>query len=150
MSDSEREVETQTLLAAGQELVEVPIVLPVLPVRDVVLFPGVTVPLAIGREKSLQALEQAGPGGFMIVATQRDPAIEDPGIDDLFPTACVVRVMRVIDARRDGKQAIVVGIVRTRLAELLATEPAFTMRLDPIPDEDPDPERRDELWTRFS
>jgi len=151
VSDSEQEietVETQTLLAAGQEFVEVPVVLSVLPVRDVVLFPGVTVPLAIGREKSLQALEQAGTGGFMIVATQRDPATEEPYVEDLFPTACVVRIMRVIDARRDGKQAIVVGIVRTKLGEPLATEPALTMPLQAIPDEDPDPERRDELWKR--
>jgi ATP-dependent Lon protease len=103
------------MLSVGQELVEVPSVLPVLPVRDVVVFPGVTVPLAIGRERSLAALDAAGQGGFMIVATQRDPATEEPSLDDLYGVACVVRVMRIIDARRDGKRAIVVGVVRTRL-----------------------------------
>ena len=108
------------LLSIGQEQVQVPTVLPVLPVRDVVVFPGVTVPLAIGRPASLAALDQAGPGGFMIVATQRDPVIEEPGLEDLYPVGCVVRVLRIIDARRDGKQAIVVGVVRTRLAPTLS------------------------------
>ncbi len=59
---------------------EIPAVLPVLPVRDVVVFPGVTVPLAVGREKSLAALEEASESGFLIVASQRDPATEDPEI----------------------------------------------------------------------
>jgi ATP-dependent Lon protease len=140
----------QEVLLAGQERVALPSVLPVLPVRDVVVFPGVTVPLSIGRPRSLAALERAGQGGFLIVATQRDPATEDPGLGDLHPVACVVRVIRIIDARRDGKQAIVVGIVRTRLPA--APEPgdgaALLVRLDPIPDLDLDTPERQALWKR--
>jgi len=133
----------------GPDEVEVPGVLPVLPVRDVVMFPGVTIPLAIGREKSLAALEQAGEGGFLIVATQRDAATEEPTGDDLFPVACVVRVMRLIDARRDGKQAIVVGVVRTRLTHPpVATEPALRMRLEPLQDEKAESPELESLWKR--
>jgi hypothetical protein len=55
---AESDSETQIHLIAGQESVELPAILPVLPVRDVVVFPGVTVPLAVGREKSLAALEE--------------------------------------------------------------------------------------------
>src|SRR5262245_46169279 len=66
------------VLGAGQERVELPGILPVLPVRDVVVFPGVTVPLAIGRPGSLAALQRAGQGGFLVVATQRDPALDEP------------------------------------------------------------------------
>ncbi len=124
-----------------------PGVLPVLPVRDVVMFPGVTIPLAIGREKSLAALEQAGQGGFLIVATQRDASSEDPTADDLFPVACVVRVLRVIDARRDGKQAIVVGVVRTRLSHPpVANDPALRMRLEPLQDEKDESAELQSLW----
>ena len=46
--------------------------------------------------------------------------------------ACVVRVVRVIDARRDGKQAIVVGVARTHLSAPISHDPAMTMRIDPI------------------
>jgi len=139
--------EATDLLSLGQEQVEVPAVLPVLPVRDVVVFPGVTVPLAIGRPRSLAALEEAGQGGFMIVATQRDPSTEDPGLEDLHPVGCVVRVLRVIEARRDGKQAIVVGAVRTRLQAPVLSEGdgAMMMRVHPLPDESSDSQRVEEV-----
>src|SRR5262245_4882465 len=80
------------VLGAGQERVELPAILPVLPVRDVVVFPGVTVPLAIGRAGSLAALQRAGQGGFLVVATQRDPATDEPTLADLHRVACVARV----------------------------------------------------------
>jgi len=149
LSQDESTTGDHVLLELGEERVSVPSVLPVLPVRDVVVFPGVTVPLAIGREASLAALERAGQGGFLIVATQRDAGIDTPGIDDLFPVACVVRVLRVIDARRDGKQAIVVGIVRTRLADTLQTESgSMLMPLDALMDESDASPELDTLWRR--
>jgi ATP-dependent Lon protease len=101
-------------------------------VRDVVLFPGVTVPLAVGRGKSLAALEQAGADGYLIIATQRDPSIEDPEIEDLHPVACVGRVLRLIDAKQNGKQAVVLGVARTRLQAFEKTHPAVNVRLDPV------------------
>ena len=143
---AESDSESQTHLVVGQETVEIPTILPVLPVRDVVVFPGVTVPLAIGREKSLAALEEASQSGFLIVASQRDPSIEDPQVDDLFPVGCVVRVVRIIDARRHGKQAIVVGVVRTRLGSPIAESPALQMRLDALTDPELDAARTDPLW----
>ena len=132
----------------GGERFLVPTELPVLAVRDVVIFPGVTVPLAIGREKSLAALEHAGQGGFMVVATQRDASLEEPQLADLFPTACVVRVVRVMDSRRDGKQAVVVGIVRTRLSELLQTDPTLVVKLDALSDVPVPDAELDSRWKR--
>ena len=151
MSNSEEtgpQRERQNLLGAGQERVEVPAILPVLAVRDLVVFPGVTVPLSVGRAKSLAALERAGTGGFLIVATQREAGIEDPGVGDLHPMGCVARVMRVIDARQESKQAIVVGVTRTRLGPALAESPALLMRLDPVPDVEGDAAERDAIWKR--
>jgi ATP-dependent Lon protease len=140
--------EHRDLWVAGQERVQVPRILPVLPVRDVVIYPGVTVPLAIGRPRSLAALEAAGPSGFLIVATQRDPATEEPGIDDLHPVACVVRIVRIIDAKRDGKQAVVVGVARTRLGPPTSLDPALTMPIEPIAEIDEDTPEREALWQR--
>ena len=150
MSDKNREDEEQSLLIAGHERIQIPAVLPVLPVRDVVVFPGVTVPLSIGRPKSLAALERAGEGGFIIVPTQRDPATEDPSAEELFPVACIVRVLRVIDSRAGGKQAIVVGVARTRTGAPVDLAPAMTMRLDPLMDLETDPAEIDELWGRVA
>jgi ATP-dependent Lon protease len=134
--------------AAGREQVQVPVVLPVLPVRDVVIFPGVTVPLSVGRPRSLAALEAAGADGFLIVATQRDAALEDPALEDLHPVGCIARVVRIIDARRDGKQAIVAGVARTRLSAPVAHEPALRMRIDPLPDVEVESPERDAAWQR--
>jgi ATP-dependent Lon protease len=148
--EDQREDEKPSVIDVGQEQVEVPSLLPVLPVRDVVVFPGVTVPLAVGRPGSLAALDRAGQGGFLIVATQRDPATESPGVADLYPVACVVRVMRLIDARRDGKQAIVAGVVRTRLSAQPEPEAdgAMMMRLDPLSDGESDSPELEALWKR--
>jgi ATP-dependent Lon protease len=143
-----QDVEKQSILAAGRERIQIPAVLPLLPVRDVVLFPGVTVPLAVGRSKSLAALEQAGADGYLIVATQRDPSTEDPEVEDLHPVACVGRVLRLIDAKQNGKQAVVVGVARTRLRDFEQTDPGVTVRLDPIPEIDTESPELDQAWQR--
>ena len=69
-------------------------------------------------------------------------------MDDLHPMGCVARVMRVIDARQESKQAIVVGVARTRLGPPLAESPALLMRLDPVPDSEENAAARDEVWKR--
>jgi ATP-dependent Lon protease len=116
----------------GEERIEIPAVLPVLPVRDAVVFPGMSVPLAIGRPRSLAALDAAGASGFLMVATQKDPTTEEPGLSDLYPIACVTRIVRVVDARREGKQAIVVGLLRARLVAVESHDAALFARIEPL------------------
>src|SRR5512134_1496291 len=116
----ERDDGHQAVLVAGQERVELPNVLPVLPVRDVVVFPGVTMPLAIGRPRSLSALEEAGQDGYLLVVAQRDPLTENPGLEELQEVGTIVRVMRIIDTRREGKQALVVGLARAVMTRTVA------------------------------
>jgi len=116
----------------GADIVEVPAILPVLPVRDVVVFPGVTMPLAIGRTRSLAALEAAGQDGYLLVVSQRDPLTENPGIDDLHEVGTIVQVMRVIDARREGKQALVVGLARAVMTRTVAREPTLRVQIQPL------------------
>ena len=134
------------MTGVGGERLELPEVMPLLPVRDAVVFPGVTRPLAIGRPKSLAALAEAGQGGFLVIASQRDAETEDPGVADLHPVACIVRVARVIDARGDGKQAIVVGVARTRLGDAVASEPCLRVRIAPLAEIDAPAPARDALW----
>ena len=133
-------------MGVGGEALEIPEVLPLLPVRDAVVFPGVTRPLAIGRAKSLAALAEAGQGGFLVIASQREAELEDPGIDELWPVACIVRVARIIDARGDGKQAIVVGVARTRLGDAEQSDPHLRVRIDPLTELDATSPERDAAW----
>ena len=118
----------------GDEIFEIPAVLPLIPVRDVVVYPGVTVPLAIGRRKSLAALGRAGQDGFMLLATQRDPDTQDPGLDDLHTVGTIVKILRIIDARGEGKQALVAGVSRARVERLMTLEPQILVRVTPLPD----------------
>jgi ATP-dependent Lon protease len=111
---------------------EVPAVLPVLPVRDVVVYPGVTVPLTVGRRKSVAALDEAGHDGYLLVVPQRDAATEEPSLSDLYEVGSIVRLMRTVDARREGKQALVVGIARARIGERVGVEPAVRVKYEPV------------------
>ncbi len=145
MTGPDSEPDSDRVIVVGEERLEVPGVLPVLPVRDAVVFPGMTVPLAVGRTGSVAALDEAGTGGLLVVATQRDPSTEEPGLPDLHPMACIARVVRIADARREGKQAIVVGLLRTRLESLAPADgPTLRVLVDPVPDPvDTDPEREE-------
>lgn len=89
-------------------------------------------PLAIGRTRSLAALEDAGQDGFMLVVSQRDPMTENPEVDDLYEVGTIVRVMRIIDARREGKQALVVGLARAVMTRTTALEPTLRAQVRPL------------------
>ncbi|MBW2312913.1 MAG: endopeptidase La [Deltaproteobacteria bacterium] len=134
----------------GDEFLDVPRILPVLPVRDAVVFPGVTAPLAVGREGSISALEEAGEGGFLLIGTQRDPATEHPEIEDLHPVGCIARVVKVMGIRGEGgKHAVVVGVVRARLGEAAPTEgPALRIAIKPLIDDASESAERDVAWHR--
>jgi len=130
------------IIAAGGEALEVPTRVPLLPVRGAAVLPGMSVPLVVGRPASLAALDRAAPSGFLLVATQIDPELEEPGLSELHPVACLTRVARVVGAAREGKQAIVGGVVRARLVSLDEEDGAVIARIDPLPEPtEPSPER---------
>ena len=118
----------------GSESIEIPATLPVLPVRDAVVFPGTTVPLSVGRPRSLAALDEAGATGLILVATQRDPKEEEPGIDGLHPVATIAKIVRTADARQNAKQAIVIGVVRARFGAAPSTGRALRASVLPVLD----------------
>ncbi|HIG00583.1 MAG TPA: endopeptidase La [Myxococcales bacterium] len=121
----------EVLDPAGESL-QVPSVLPLLPVRDIIIFPGVTVPLTVGRLKSIAALERTGTNGFMLVVTQRNASTEEPSVDDLFEVGTLVKVLRIVDARHEGKQALVVGIARVELGEIVSQSPELSAQFTPM------------------
>jgi ATP-dependent Lon protease len=121
-------------ITIGTESIDIPAVLPVLPVRDAVVFPGTTVPLSIGRARSLAALDEAGSSGLILVATQRDPKQEEPSLDALHPVATIAKIVRTTEARQNAKQAIVIGVVRARFAEAPVTGRALRATVTPLPE----------------
>ncbi len=114
------------------ESFRLPRVLPLLPVRDIIIFPGVTVPLTVGRRKSIAALEATGTNGIMLVVTQKNASVEEPSPDDLFEVATLVKVLRIVDARHEGKQALVVGIARADLGDFVSESPELRASYKPL------------------
>jgi len=144
---SEKSDERVAIQDPTGESLNVPAILPVLPVRDVIVFPGVTVPLTIGRRRSVAALEEAGANGYLLVLTQHEPTTEEPGLGDVYAVGTVVRVMRVVDARREGKQALVVGIARARVDRVITEEPAMQVRFESLSDT-PASSHDEAIWRR--
>jgi ATP-dependent Lon protease len=76
---------------------EIPRILPLMPVRDVVIFTDMVLPLFVGREKSVRAVQEAvAKEGYLFLATQMDPAIDNPDTDEIFSTGTVSRVLRML------------------------------------------------------
>ncbi|NER14060.1 endopeptidase La [Leptobacterium flavescens] len=101
-----------------------PDVLPILPLRNTVLFPGVVIPITAGRDKSIKLIKDANNGSKVIgVVSQKDESIEDPGIDDINSLGTVARILRVLQMPDGNTTVIIQGKKRFKINEILTTEP---------------------------
>lgn len=99
--------------------------LPVLPLRDMLLFPAVTIPVMVAREKSrliVDSLENKRDRHIIVVA-QKDPEVEDPEMKDLFPYGTIAEVIRVLEVNDDLVTVILQGKQRVELTELTKSDP---------------------------
>ena len=107
----------------------IPDLLPVLPVRDTVIFPGTIVPLTVGREKSKQLIDAVVTGTKILgVVTQRDAQIEDPGLDELYRVGTVVSILKLLNLSEGQVSIIVHGLLRFGIEEFVQTEPYLVAR----------------------
>jgi ATP-dependent Lon protease len=98
---------------------------PVLPLKSTVLFPHILIPVAVGRQQSVAATEAALAleDKTIIAAVQRDAQIQSPGLEDLYPTATLAVVKRVIQRQENVLQLLIQGVERVRLEEAETTAP---------------------------
>ena len=95
------------------ETIVVPDVLPVMALRDSVLFPYAIIPLTIGREISVKAVDEALSGDRLVLSlTQKSPQDESPGPDDLYTTGCVAQIMRVLKLPDGTIRILIQGLAR--------------------------------------
>ncbi len=115
--------------AEGEKKLVIPDLLPVLPVRDTVIFPGTIVPLTVGRDKSKQLIDAVITGGKILgVVTQRDAKIEDPAIDDLYRIGTVVSILKLLNLSEGQVSIIVHGLLRFGIEEFVQSEPYLVAR----------------------
>jgi ATP-dependent Lon protease len=108
----------------GERAVIVPDELPVLPLRDTVLFPQSFMPLAVARESSVRLIDEASASGRLIgVFTQREAAIEDPDEEDLYRVGTLTHIHKLFKLPDGSLRLIVQGLARIRLGRLVALKP---------------------------
>ncbi|MEO0248999.1 MAG: endopeptidase La, partial [candidate division WOR-3 bacterium] len=118
-----------------KELPEVPQELPILPLRDSVVFPVMITPLMVGREASKAAVEEALAKEDRLLGTiaQKDPAVDNPTFDDLYEYGTAI-VIRMLGRVSEGIRMVVQGIARFRVVERLQETPFLKARIKVIPD----------------
>ena len=113
--------------------------LPILPLRDIVVFPQRIVPLFVGREKSVAALEAAMTADKeLFLVAQLDPAEDDPDRDALYDLGVVATAMQLLKLPDGTVRVLVEGVKRARLVGLVAAEGYMTAEIEEIDDETAD------------
>ncbi len=125
----------------GQGLVgserKMPETVPVLPVRDMVVYPFMILPLYVGREKSIRAVEEAlSRDRLILLVAQKDAEVEDPNAQEIYPIGTVTMIMRVLKMPDGRVKILVQGLARTRILEFLRKEPYFEARIAEILDDE--------------
>ena len=118
---------------------EMPEALPILAVRNLVLFPGVVSPILIGRQSSMELIRKAEKQDTVIgVVCQRDPEVENPIRADLYDIGVFAKVIKILTMPNGNITAIVQGLGRLRLQELLKYKPYLIGRVERAPEVEPD------------
>jgi len=105
--------------------------LPVLPIRNAVLFPGAVAPFDVGREKSVSLVEDVDNMQQPVIAifAQRDPSTDDPGYEDLYHVGCAARVLKALKHSSGNYSLILQGIVRIRLESVTQSGPYMRAKI---------------------
>ena len=110
--------------------------IPILPLRNTVLFPGVVIPITVGRDKSIQAVKAAfGKDKLIGVVSQMDGNIEDPTASDLCKIGTVAKVIKMIKMQDGGTTIIIQGKKRFELIEMVEVDPFFKAKVAIIEEE---------------
>ncbi|MEI7735103.1 MAG: endopeptidase La [Ferruginibacter sp.] len=121
----------------------IPDELPILPLRNTVLFPGVVIPITVGRDKSIKAVNDAHKADKLIgVVAQKDSNVEEPTVSDLEDIGTVAKIVKLIKMPDGGTTIIIQGRKRFKIEEIITDDPYFKAKVKILPEEilkdDPD------------
>ena len=121
--------------------------LPVMPLREVVMLPRTIMPLFVGREASIKAIElaQSGYNKQMFLVAQREPDVEKPGADDLSPVGVVCKVLQMLRLPDGTIKVLFEGLHRARWTELREEDNCLMAMLCTVPESESRPEEREAL-----
>ena len=112
---------------------ELPEVVPLLPIKNTVLFPGVVIPITVGRDKSIQLIKDANKSKNPIgVVAQKDKKVEDPSINDLYQMGTVAQILRVLKMPDGSTTIIIQGKKRFKIDNLISNLPYLKVKISSI------------------
>ena len=118
--------------SSGEGPFSIPPELPILPLRDTVLFPNSFMPLAVARETSVRLIDDAIVGGKLVgIFTQRDAAVEEPGQEDLYQIGAATHVHKMFKLPDGSLRLIVQGLARVRLDRVISASPYLRAEVSP-------------------
>jgi ATP-dependent Lon protease len=119
------------------DAIEVPAEISLLPLRNTVLFPGVVLPITVGRDKSIKAVNDAYKADKLIgVVAQKDSNVEDPEKKDLENVGTVARIIKLIKMPDGGTTVIIQGKSRIFIDSIISEDPYFKAKISPLVDEE--------------
>src|SRR5690625_879084 len=114
-------------MSANQILSTEPMELPLLPLRDVVVFPHMVIPLFVGRPRSIKALEQAMENGnTILLVAQKTASKEDPAPEDMYEIGCAASILQMLKLPDGTVKVLVEGVERARIQKVVDSEDLFS------------------------
>lgn len=113
--------------------------LPILPLRNTVLFPGVVIPITAGRDTSIKLIDDANKGGKVIgVVAQKDELVENPSAQDIYKTGTVARILKVLKMPDGNTTVIIQGKKRFMVNEVISEKPYLTATISDLSETKPE------------
>ncbi len=122
---------------------------PVLPVRDTVLFPHAVLPLTVGRESSIQLIESLGEDRSIVVTAQKDARLDTPTPDDMHTVGTLATVHKIVRMPNQSRFVFTEGVERVRLVRFIQTEPFMVAEVEALEAEEPEPSANVEALVRI-
>ena len=117
--------------------IEIPTTLPILPVRDIVIFPYMILPLFVGRDMSIKAIEKAmETNKLILLVSQKDVNIESPTKDDMYSVGTVGTILRMLKLPDGRLKVLVQGIAKARIKEFIQETPYYIGRIERLKDKE--------------
>ncbi|MCD6566272.1 MAG: endopeptidase La [Bacteroidales bacterium] len=117
---------------------ELPDVLPILPLKNTVLFPGVIIPITVGRKKSLKLIREVNKKSKLLGAVaQKDDKVDDPGYKDLNRVGALAQIVKILEMPDGSTSVIIQGKKRFKMTDLVSEEPYLRVKVKPLEDVKP-------------
>ncbi len=138
MGESDRD-DLISIIEDSEQETDLPDILPLMPVRDVVIFTDMLLPLFVGRERSVHAVEDAvSADSFIFLATQKDAGVENPKPDDIYTVGTVARILRVLKLPDGRIKTLVQGVTKARVLKYVRKRTLYKVRYELLIEDTPE------------